>query len=101
MRKLLESREFGVRGQNGQHALLTEFGKVQKREIYSNRKGTPILFSHSQRLLGMLLVCTLQHGVHPEFIFLLAVQRRLATMERLKKCSIHIIPDCIFYGRDK
>lgn len=101
MRKILESRDELLKGLAGQGDLMTEFAKVQRAGKYSNQKMYTYLMPIFPRVEWKSIM--LQQGVHPRFKFImwLAVQNRLATVDRLDKIGIKVPPDCAFCGGTK
>lgn len=97
MRKILVSRKLLLYGNTSQGALFAGFRTIQKGETYSIKRMYASLLPQYPKVEW--ISCTLHSYVHRfKFILWLAVQNRLAIVERLLKFRIQVPPDCAYYG---
>lgn len=99
VRKILEARRWILQGQTRSGSLVNMFVGTHKGGRYSISKMYTNPLPNFPRAEWKSLV--LQNSIHSRFRFILwlAVQHRLATIERLMKIGIHIHPDCAFWWR--
>ena len=82
--------------QDGQGELMMDFAKVQKCGKFSTKKMNNYIMPTFPRVEWNSI--TLQRRVHPTFKFILwlAVQKRLAIVERLEKFGIKVSSEYVF-----
>lgn len=83
VRKILETKKFIGETQGIQSDLMSRLGKLQKGESFSIRKLYRLQFPQLPKVPWKGII--LQPNLHPRFKFILwlALQRRLATVDRL------------------
>lgn len=83
VRKILETRKFIGEIQGNQGDLISRLSQLQKGETFSIRKLYRLQFPQLERVPWKGII--LQPNLHPRFKFILwlALQRRLATVDRL------------------
>uniref|UniRef100_A0A1U7YPV5 Uncharacterized protein LOC104246697 n=1 Tax=Nicotiana sylvestris TaxID=4096 RepID=A0A1U7YPV5_NICSY len=96
VRKILETKKFIGETQGIQSDLMSRLGKLQKGESFSIRKLYRLQFPQLPKVPWKGII--LQPNLHPRFKFILwlALQRRLATVDRLLKFGVQIPQQCIF-----
>ncbi|XP_070030161.1 uncharacterized protein [Nicotiana sylvestris] len=99
VRKILETRKFIGEVQGLQGDLMSRLGQLQKGNSFSIKKLYRLQFSQLPKVFWKGIV--LQPNLYPRFKFILwlALQRRLATIDRLLMFGVQIPQQCIFYKR--
>lgn len=99
VRKVLESRQQLITRLQSHGTIHQQLGNVQQRGKFSVHKMYVNLLPIHPKVTWKHLV--LHPKIHPryKFILWLAVQKRLATVERLQKFGINVPPDCAFCGQ--
>jgi len=96
VRKVLESRDQLINRLGSHGTIQQQLVKAQLRDRFSIRKMYVNLMPVHSKVAWKHLA--LHTKIHPryKFILWLAIQKRLATVERLQKFGITVLPDCVF-----
>lgn len=94
----MEAREWILQGQTTQGDLSSAFDETQSGDNFSIHKMYTRLMPQFPRVDWKAIA--IYPRIHPRFKFFvwLAVQKRLATVDRLIKLGIQVLPDCAWCG---